>query len=77
MMNCVATSKSEITEISDNIHKMNTVCSCGRGADFNVRKDRYGNYVTQGEQIVIDDHTKVEYEGVCGKCYLRLRRKLQ
>lgn len=57
-----------LLQISDNIYKMRTVCSCGRGADFNVRKDKYGNYVTQGEQVVIDDGGN--YDSECALCFM-------
>ena len=57
-----------LLEISDNIFKMNTVCSCGKGASFNVRKDKYGNYVTKGEQIVIDDGGN--YDSECAMCFI-------
>ena len=57
-----------LLELADNINKMKTVCSCGRGADFNVRKDRNGNYVTQGEQIVIDDGGN--YDSECALCFM-------
>lgn len=57
-----------LLEISDNIYKMKTVCSCGRGADFNVRKDKFGNYVTQGEQVVIDDGGN--YDSECAMCFI-------
>ena len=55
-------------EISDNIYKMRTVCGCGKGANFNVRKDRFGNYVTQGEQVVIDDGGN--YDSECALCFM-------
>lgn len=55
-------------EVSDNIHKMQTVCSCGRGANFNVRIDKNGNYVKQGEQVCIDDGGN--YDSVCAYCFL-------
>lgn len=57
-----------LLEISDNIYKMKTVCSCGRGADFNVRKDKFGNYVTQGEQVCIDDGGN--YDSECALCFM-------
>lgn len=57
-----------LLELADNINKMKTVCSCGRGADFNVRKDKYGNYLTQGEQIVIDDGDN--YDSECALCFM-------
>ena len=57
-----------LLELSDDIHKMKTVCSCGRGADFNVRKDKFGNYVTQGEQVCIDDGGN--YDSECALCFM-------
>jgi thymidine kinase len=47
---------------------MKTVCSCGRGANFNVRIDKNGNYVTQGEQVVIDDGGN--YDSECALCFM-------
>lgn len=57
-----------LLEVSDNISKMKTVCSCSRGADFNVRKDKYGNYVTKGEQVCIDDGGN--YDSECAYCFM-------
>ena len=57
-----------LLEISDNIYKMKTVCSCGRGADFNVRIDGNGNYVTQGEQVCIDNGGN--YDSECALCFM-------
>lgn len=57
-----------LLEISDNITKMKTVCGCGRGANFNVRKDKYGNYITQGEQVCIDDGGN--YDSECAYCFM-------
>lgn len=62
--------------VADDIEELKTICPCGSKATQNLRLVN-NEPVFEGEQIVIDDHTKVEYEGVCGKCYLRLRRKLQ
>ena len=57
-----------LLELSDNIYKMQTVCGCGAGANFNVRIDKYGNYVTQGEQVVIDDGGN--YDSECALCFM-------
>lgn len=57
-----------LLEVADNIYKMKTVCSCGRGANFNVRKDRNGAYVTKGEQVVIDDGGN--YDSECALCFM-------
>ena len=59
----------------DDIEELKTICQCGSKATQNLRLVN-NQPVFEGEQIVIDDHTKVEYTGVCGKCYLRIRRKI-
>ena len=60
--------------IADDVEELKTICKCGSKATQNLRLVN-GEPVFEGEQVVIDDHTQVEYEGVCGKCYLKLRRK--
>ena len=57
-----------LLEVSDNINRMKTVCSCGRGADFNVRKDKHGNYVTEGAQVCIDEGDN--YDSECAYCFM-------
>lgn len=57
-----------LLEISDNIYKMKTVCGCGKGANFNVRIDSDGNYVTKGEQICIDNGGN--YDSECAVCFM-------
>lgn len=61
--------------VADDIEELKTICPCGSKATQNLRLVN-NKPVFEGEQIVIDDHTKVEYEGVCGRCYLRLRREI-
>ena len=61
--------------IADDVEELKTICKCGSKATQNLRLVD-GTPVFEGEQVVIDDHTQVEYEGVCGKCYLKLRRKI-
>ena len=61
--------------LADDIEELKTICHCGSKATQNLRLIN-NQPVFEGEQIVIDDHTKVEYTGVCGKCYLKLRGKL-
>lgn len=63
-----------LLEIADDIEEMKTICKCGNKATQNIRLVN-GEPTFEGEQIIIDDHTKVEYEGVCGNCYLQLRRR--
>lgn len=62
-----------LLEIADDIEELKTICKCGSKATQNLRLIN-GEPIFEGEQVVIDDHTKVEYEGVCGKCYLKSRK---
>jgi len=66
---------TRLLEIADDIEELKTICKCGSKATQNLRLVN-DEPVFEGEQVVIDDHSKVEYEGVCGECYLKLRRKI-
>lgn len=57
-------------EIADNIEKLPTMCSCGSQAEFNTRKVN-GAYVFEGNQVAIDGEDTVEYDSLCGNCYIR------
>jgi len=65
-----------LLELADELEEMPTICRCGKKARFNARKVN-GVFVTEGESVVIDDGTRVEYESVCGKCYLEKVLKLK
>lgn len=56
--------------LADDISEMPTMCRCGVKARFNARKIN-GEYVTDGDSIVIDNSQEVQYESVCGKCYIQ------
>lgn len=56
-------------EVSDEIIKLETLCSCGNKAEFNARKVN-GKYITSGKEYVIDGEESVEYIPLCSKCYL-------
>lgn len=57
-------------EIADNIEKLPTMCFCGSQAEFNTRKVN-GSYVFDGDQVAIDGTGNVEYDSLCGRCYIR------
>ena len=59
-----------LLEIADNIEKLPTMCFCGSQAEFNTRKVN-GKYVFEGDQVAIDGEDKVEYDSLCGRCYMR------
>ena len=50
--------------------KFVSICNCGRSAIFNARIED-GEYTISGAQVEIDgDKTNIEYESMCGVCYL-------
>lgn len=63
---------TRLLQIADDIEEMKTICKCGSKATQNIRKIN-GQVVFNGNQVVIDNSDKVEYESVCGKCYLKLK----
>ena len=52
--------------------ELKTICRCGRKAVFNGRKID-GRFVFEGEQVAIDGD--VQYESLCGECYLHYRKE--
>lgn len=66
----VFSGSKRLLQVADTITKMRTVCACGKGANFNVRIDKNGNYVKEGEQLVIDDGLDYRYISVCANCFI-------
>jgi thymidine kinase len=56
-------------ELADELDELITICRCGKRAKFNARKVN-GEFVSEGEQVVIDNTNNVTYESLCGNCYL-------
>ncbi len=56
-------------EVSDVMEELITICRCGKRAKFNARIVD-GKFTSNGEQVAIDGENHVEYESLCGKCYL-------
>lgn len=65
---------TRLLELAHNIEEMKTICACGRKAMFNGRKVN-GEFVFEGDQVVIDDGGNVEYEALCPQCYFEARRR--
>lgn len=59
-----------LLEVADNIEKLPTMCFCGSQAEFNTRKVN-GAYVFEGDQVAIDGKDSVEYDSLCGACYIK------
>ena len=56
-------------EVADALDELSTVCVCGNKAHFNARKVD-GEFTNEGEEITIDGTHQVEYNALCGKCYI-------
>ncbi len=57
-----------LLEIADSITEIKTICSCGKKATVNVRKDKDGRIITEGEQIVIGGNDT--YTAMCYQCFI-------
>lgn len=64
----------KLFELADEIEELYTICRCGRKARFNARIVN-GEFTLDGDQVAIDGD--VEYESLCGKCYLTKVRKMK
>ena len=58
-----------LLEVADELTELETICRCGKIARFNARIIN-GEFVSDGDQIAIDEKNNVTYESLCGKCYL-------
>lgn len=58
--------------IAHSIEELKTICGCGKKAIFNARKIN-GKFVFSGEQCAIDGEKNVEYEPLCGSCFIDKR----
>jgi len=56
-------------EVADVLEELYTICRCGKRAKFNARIVN-GEFTSSGAQVAIDGEGSVEYESLCGKCYL-------
>lgn len=60
---------TRLLQVAEEIEEIKTVCKCGRKATCNARYVD-GRFTRHGDDVVIDgEDTKVEYKGLCYKCY--------
>ncbi len=57
-----------LLEIADSITEIKTICSCGKKATVNVRRDSTGRIITEGEQILIGGNDT--YTPMCYQCFI-------
>lgn len=65
---------ARLLQIADDIEELKTICECGKKATQNMRYVD-NKPVFEGEQIGIDNSSKISYKSVCGKCYVRYRKE--
>lgn len=64
-----------LLEIADVLEELTTLCPCGKIARYVGRKVG-NNFVTDGEEVVIDGTFNIEYVPLCGSCYLEKVKKV-
>jgi thymidine kinase len=57
-----------LMEIAHSLEELKTICRCGSKAILNGRK-LGGAFIREGSQVAIDGQ-EVEYESLCGACYI-------
>ena len=65
---------TRLLEIADDIKELKTICKCGQKATQNLRTLN-GVAVFEGNQVLIDGELDIKYEGVCGKCYIKYKKR--
>ena len=59
---------ARLLEVAHSLEELKTICRCGKKALFNGRKVD-GVFISEGEQVAIDGD--VQYESLCGSCYIK------
>lgn len=65
---------TRLLEIADDIKELKTICKCGQKATQNLRILN-GKAIFEGNQVLIDGEPDIKYEGVCGKCYIKYKKR--
>lgn len=55
-------------ELAHSLEELKTICRCGKKALLNARFVN-GEFVTDGEQLAIENDDDIRYESMCGTCY--------
>lgn len=66
---------ARLLAIAEELEELKTMCHCGNIARYVGRKVN-GNYVIDGDVVVIDGTRDVEYVPLCGSCYLKEVRNI-
>lgn len=61
---------SKLLGLAEELHEFKTLCSCGEIARYNARR-MDGKYIVDGDSILIDGTSDIEYVPLCGNCYTK------
>lgn len=64
-----------LLEIADILEEQPSLCKCGEQARF-VGRQINGEFVLEGEEVIIDGTANVKYVPFCASCYLQKVKKL-
>ena len=62
---------TRLLELAHELQELKTICRCGKKALFNGRKIN-GKFVSEGNQVAIEDQADIEYESLCAQDYQKL-----
>lgn len=62
---------AQLLTLADEIHEIKTMCHCGKKAIMNIRLDKEGKIIRDGEQILIGGNES--YIALCRRCYINNR----
>ena len=61
---------SKLLGLAEELHEFKTLCSCGEIARYNARR-MDGKYIVDGDSILIDGTSNIEYVPLCADCYTK------
>ena len=61
---------SKLLGIAEELHEFKSLCNCGEIARYNARRVN-GKYIVDGDSVLIDGTSDIEYVPLCGNCYTK------
>ena len=61
---------SKLLGLAEELHEFKTLCNCGEIARYNARRVN-GKYIVDGDSVLIDGTSDIEYVPLCARCYTR------
>ena len=61
---------SKLLGLAEELHEFKTLCNCGEIARYNARMVN-GKYILDGDSVLIDGTSDIEYVPLCASCYAK------